>query len=57
MDELRSALHDGKKWLSSLEADAEKEKTGIKSLKIGFNQVFGYYLEVTDANASLVPDD
>ena len=55
VDELRSALHDGKKWLSSLEAD-EKEKTGIKSLKIGFNQVFGYYLEVTHANASLVPD-
>jgi len=55
IDELRLALHDGKKWLSNLEA-SEKEKTGIKSLKIGFNQVFGYYLEVTHTNASLVPD-
>ena len=47
---------DGKKWIAALE-DRERKRTGINSLKVGFNQVFGYYIEVTKANAGLVPDD
>ena len=52
---LRQASTNGKKWITELEA-AEKEKTGIKNLKIGFNKVFGYYIEVTKSNYSLVPE-
>ena len=55
IDKLKKATTEGKTWLIQLEAD-EKEKTGIKGLKIGFNKVFGYYLEVTKSNLSLVPD-
>lgn len=55
IDELRYITGEGKDWLLQLEAD-EREKTGIKSLKVGFNKVFGYYLEVTKANINLVPD-
>ncbi len=55
LDKLRFISRDGKKWIASLEAE-ERKKTGINSLKIGFNSVFGYYIEVTKANASLVPD-
>ncbi|MGI5824025.1 MAG: DNA mismatch repair protein MutS [Bacillota bacterium] len=55
IDELRYITGEGKDWLLKLEAD-EKEKTGIKSLKVGFNKVFGYYLEVTKTNLDLVPD-
>lgn len=55
LDKLRFISRDGKKWIASLEAD-ERKKTGINSLKIGFNNVFGYYIEVTKANATLVPD-
>jgi len=54
IDELREASEKGKDWIAQLES-TEKEKTGIKSLKIGFNKVFGYYLEVTKANLALVP--
>ena len=56
LDKLRSASREGKDWIAALEAK-ERERTGIKSLKIGFNQVFGYYLEVSRANQTLVPDD
>lgn len=56
LDELRSASRDGKAWIAALEAE-EREKTGIKNLKVGYNAVFGYYLEVTKPNLSLVPDD
>ena len=49
------ATTDGKNWLIQLEAN-EREKTGIKGLKVGFNKVFGYYIEVTKSNISLVPD-
>ena len=56
IDELHSILRDGKGWIARLEA-AEKEKTGIKSLKISYNNVFGYYIEVTRANMHLVPQD
>ncbi len=55
LDNLRFISRDGKKWIASLEAD-ERKKTGINSLKIGFNSVFGYYIEVTKANSVLVPD-
>lgn len=54
LDRLKSISRDGKKWIAALEAK-ERQATGIASLKIGFNNVFGYYLEVTKANASLVP--
>jgi DNA mismatch repair protein MutS len=56
LDLLRRASTDGKNWILELEA-AERERTGIKSLKIGYNRVFGYYIEVTRANLSLVPED
>lgn len=55
VDKLRAASRDGKGWLAGLEA-REKEQTGIKSLKVGFNKVFGYYLEVTRSNLASVPD-
>ena len=55
VDILRKATTEGKNWIVQLETE-EKEKTGIKGLKIGFNKVFGYFLEVTKANLSLVPD-
>lgn len=54
VDNLRRVQGEGKSWLAGLESE-ERENTGIKSLKIGFNKVFGYYLEVTRANLSLVP--
>ncbi|MBQ1255759.1 MAG: DNA mismatch repair protein MutS, partial [Clostridia bacterium] len=54
LDELRSASRDGKKWLSDLEA-TEREATGIKNLKIGYNRVFGYYIEVTKSFYDMVP--
>lgn len=56
LDELRSASTDGKTWIANLEA-GEREKTGIRNLKIGYNSVFGYYLEVTKSNLNLVPED
>ena len=55
VDRLRAAQTDGKKWLLDLETK-EREKTGIKNLKIKYNKVFGYYLEVTNSNKDLVPD-
>ena len=55
IDKLKMATTDGKNWLIQLEAN-EREKTGIKGLKVGFNKVFGYYIEVTKSNISLVPD-
>ncbi len=55
VDTLRKAKSEGKNWLAQLEAE-EREKTGIKNMKIKYNKVFGYYLEVTNANKDLVPD-
>lgn len=55
LDELREAGTNGKRWIAELEA-AERQATGIKSLKIGYNKVFGYYIEVTKANLSLLPE-
>ena len=54
VDKLREAKVSGKDWLASLEK-REREQTGIKNLKIGFNKVFGYYIEVTKSNLDLVP--
>ena len=56
LDTLRSASKDGKGWIAALEAK-EKERTGVKSLKVGFNSVFGYYIEVSKSNLSAVPED
>jgi DNA mismatch repair protein MutS len=56
VERLRSAKTDGKQWLAELETK-EKENTGIKNLKIKFNRVFGYYLEVTNSYQNLVPDN
>ncbi len=55
VDTLRKAKTEGKTWLADLEAK-EKEKTGIKNLRIKYNKVFGYYLEVTNSFKDLVPD-
>lgn len=55
LDRFRALYLDGKTWLADLESQ-ERERTGIKNLKIGFNKVFGYYLEVSKANLSLVPE-
>jgi len=54
-DRLRNAKTEGKTWLAELEA-REKEKTGIKTLKVKYNKVFGYYFEVTNSFKDMVPD-
>ncbi len=56
LDKLREKLRDGKNYLADLEK-REREKTGIKSLRVGFNKVFGYYIEITKPNLHLVPGD
>ncbi|RLA77794.1 MAG: DNA mismatch repair protein MutS, partial [Deltaproteobacteria bacterium] len=56
LDELRSISREGKGWIAKLEAE-ERRRTGIPSLKVGYNQVFGYYIEVTRPNLPLVPED
>jgi len=55
MDELARSVQEAKQWIAGLEREARQE-TGIKSLKVGFNKVFGYYIEVTKANLDAVPD-
>ena len=55
IDKLKLATTEGKKWILELEAK-EREQTGIKGLKVGFNKVFGYFIEVTKSNLSMVPD-
>jgi DNA mismatch repair protein MutS len=55
VDSLRSAQHGGKSWIAALEKK-ERDTTSIKSLKVGFNKVFGYYIEVTRPNLALVPE-
>ncbi|HTI13387.1 MAG TPA: DNA mismatch repair protein MutS [Dictyobacter sp.] len=56
LDELFSSIRDSRRWMVSLEM-RERERTGIKSLRVGFNKVFGYYIEVSNANLKLVPAD
>ena len=55
VDELRQAKTEGTKWIAQIESK-EKEKTGIKNLKIKYNKIFGYFIEVTKSNLDLVPD-
>lgn len=55
IDKLKTATTGGKKWIVELET-REREASGIKGLKVGFNKVFGYYIEVTKSNISQVPD-
>ena len=56
VDSLRKAKSEGKSWLAALEAK-DRERTGIKNLKVKYNRVFGYYFEVTNSFKNLVPDD
>ncbi len=56
VDKLRSAKRDGKQWLAQLE-EQDRERTGIKNLKIRYNKVFGYYFEVTNSYRNMVPED
>ncbi len=56
LDRYLSLSQNAKQWIAALE-EKEKKRTGINSLKVGFNSVFGYYIEVTRANSALVPDD
>jgi len=56
VDRLRSARRDGKQWLAELE-EQDRERTGIKNLKIKYNKVFGYYFEVTNSYKDMVPED
>ena len=56
VDKLKSASTEGKNWLINLEA-REREETGIKNLKVSYNKVFGYYIEVTKSNLKFVPEN
>ena len=56
LDELKDSIKDGKAWISGLEA-SERKKTGIKNLKVGYNRVFGYYLEVTRSFYDKIPEN
>ncbi len=56
LDEIRAASRDAKQWVADLER-AERERTGIKSLKVGYNRVFGYYVEVSRSNLDAVPPE
>ncbi|MCK4270888.1 MAG: DNA mismatch repair protein MutS, partial [Methanogenium sp.] len=56
LDELRDIAGSGKSWIAAFQ-ETERERTGIKSLKIGYNRVFGYFIEVTKANVKLVPEN
>ena len=56
LDRIQEASRAAREWISSLE-QVERERTGIKSLKVGYNRVFGYYIEVSHANVELIPDD
>lgn len=56
VDELRNVSFHGKDFITKLEAE-ERQRTGISSLKVGFNKIFGYYIEITKPNLHLVPDD
>lgn len=55
VDELRSIMNDGQSWISKMEAE-EREATGIKNLKIGYNKIFGYYIEVTRSYFDQIPE-
>jgi DNA mismatch repair protein MutS len=56
LDQILDAARDAKEWIASLEKQ-ERERTGVKSLKVGYNKVFGYYIEITKANLDAVPEE
>ena len=56
LDELKSSISDAQDWIAGLEG-SERERTGIKNLKVGYNKVFGYYLEVTKSYYDLIPEN
>jgi len=56
LDEIKESIKDSKRWIQELESK-ERDRTGINSLKVKFNQVFGYYIEITKSNLESVPDD
>lgn len=56
LDDIKHSIKDGQVWIATLEGK-ERERTGIKNLKVGFNKVFGYYIEVTKSNYDMVPDN
>jgi len=56
LDDLKDSISESQKWIASLQAE-EKSRTGIPSLKVGFNKVFGYYIEVTKTHQDKVPDN
>ncbi|MEF9922284.1 MAG: DNA mismatch repair protein MutS, partial [Anaerovoracaceae bacterium] len=56
LDQLKFSIKDGKQWIANLE-NAERERTGIKKLKVGYNRVFGYYLEITRSNFDSIPEN
>ena len=56
VDKFRSAATEGKQWLADLEVK-EKEATGIKNLRVGYNHVFGYYIEVSKGQCNLIKDE
>ncbi len=56
LDYFRDLLTGGEEWLKNFE-EKEKERTGIKTLKISYNKVFGYYIEITNSNLNMIPDD
>lgn len=55
LDGIRSSAREARHWIARLEK-SERERTGIRTLKVGFNKVFGYYLEISNANRSLIPE-
>ncbi len=56
LDELRDIASNSKQWIAAFQKK-ERERSGIKSLKVGYNKVFGYFIEITNANSNQVPDD
>lgn len=56
LDEIRQTMYSGKNWIAEFQ-ERERNRTGISSLKVGFNNVFGYYIEITHAHKAKIPDD
>ncbi len=56
LDELKDSIYDAQQWIANLEG-SERERTGIKNLKVGYNKVFGYYLEVTRSYFEMIPEN
>ncbi|MBQ9891315.1 MAG: DNA mismatch repair protein MutS [Firmicutes bacterium] len=56
LDDINDSARDGRKWIAGLEA-TERERTGIKNLKVGYNKVFGYYIEISKSQTDMAPED